>query len=193
MSAQVSVIQTPTSEPVDVSLRKRSFSLENGNQQLFDLDETSGKRSRHDAVSDTAQVLASPPAIPNGTGNVMANVAVYGDHSIAPLISAFATLLAQGERGVASVQLLIESLTPDMLAGIVIANIVHLPSTLPAYPPSGSPGANWGDVGIPTSGPVEIAAMPLPIAPTETAAASLLFTSPLDNSRDLIKVFVSAL
>jgi len=173
--------------PVDVSLRKRPLPQENGNQQLTDFDEASGKRSRHDAVPNTAQVQAVP-AIPNGTGNVMANPVIYGDHSIAPLISAFASLLAQGERGAASVQILVESLTPDMLAEIVIANMVHLPSTLPLYPPSVNPVANWGQGPLLPSAPAEIAANPLPSAPTESAAASQLYTSSVDTSRELRKV-----
>lgn len=192
-TSQVSAIQVTTSGPVDLSLRKRPLPQENGNQQSTDFDEASGKRSRHDAVPNTAQVEATP-AIPNGTGNVMANAVVYGDHSIAPLISAFATLLAQGERGAASVQILIESLTPDMLAEIVIANMVHLPSTPPPlFPPSVNPAANWGQ-GIPyPSGPAEIAASPFISAPMESAAGPQPFTSSADTSRDLRKVRVFVL
>lgn len=185
-TSQVSTIQITTSVPVDLSLRKRPLPQENGNQQSTDFDEVSGKRSRHDALPNTAQIEATP-AIPNGTGNVMANTAVFGDHSIAPLVSAIATLLAQGERGANSVQILIETLTPDILAEIVIANMVHLPSTPPFYP-SVNPTANWGQGNLLHSGPADIAGNPLTAPPMESAAASQPYPSAADPLRDLRKV-----
>ncbi|KAG0626679.1 hypothetical protein M758_2G143300 [Ceratodon purpureus] len=184
-TSQVSTIQITTSVPVDPSLRKRPLPQENGSQQSTDFDELSGKRSRHDALPNTAQIEATP-AISNGTGNVMANTAVFGDHSIAPLISAIATLLAQGERGANSVQILIDTLTPDILTEIVIANMVHLPNS-PQFYPSVNPAANWGQVNLPHSGPAEIAVNSFTAPPMETAAASQPYPPPLDPSRDLRK------
>ena len=187
-TSQVSTIQVTTSVPVDISLRKRPLPQENGNQQSTDFDEVSGKRTRHDAIPNTAQIEAAP-AVPNGSGNVMTNTAVYGDHSIAPLISAIATLLAQGERGANSVQILIDTLTPDMLAEIVIANMVHLPSTPPPFHPSVNPAANWGQ-GTLHSGPIEIAVNPLTTPPMDTVAASQSYSSAAEPSRDFRKVYV---
>uniref|UniRef100_A0A7I4D0A7 Symplekin n=1 Tax=Physcomitrium patens TaxID=3218 RepID=A0A7I4D0A7_PHYPA len=182
---QVSTIQVIAPAPVDMSLRKRSLPQENGNVQSIDFNEVSGKRSRHDVAPITTQGEATP-VIPNGTGNVMGNTAAYGDHSVAPLISAFATLLAQGERGAASVQILIESLTPDMLAEIVIANMVHLPST-PPFTPEVNFGANWGLGPIPPSGPPEIPVNPVTSLPIESAPALQPYSSTADLSQDLRK------
>lgn len=195
-TSQASTIQATPLEPVDLSLRKRPLPQENGNQQSTDFDEASGKRSRHDAVpNNTSQVEAPPAIVPTWTGNVMPNATVYGDHNIAPLISAFATLLAQGERGAASVQILIESLTPDMLAEIVIANMVHLPSTMPGplYPPAVNPAANWSQGPFLPPGPADFAPSPFISAPMQTesnAAASQPYPSSVDASRDLRKVCV---
>lgn len=185
-TSQVSTIQVTTSVQADLSFRKRPLPQENGNQQSTDFDDVSGKRSRHDSVPNTAQIEVNP-AIPNGTGNVMANTAVFGDHSITPLISAIATLLAQGERGAASVQILMDTLTPDMLAEIVIANMVHLPSVPPPFYPSVNPAANWGQGAILHSGPAEFAVSPLTTQPMEIAAASQPYLSSADP-RDLRKV-----
>lgn len=185
-SSQVSTTQILMSAPVDISLRKRPLPQEIGNEQSSDCDEACGKRSCHDAVSNSPQVFA-PPAILDGTASVMAIDVVYGSHSVAPIISAFATLLAQGERGTTSVQILIESLTTDILAEIVIANMVQLPSTLSMYSPNANPAANWGHC---LPGPADIAASSLSNALTESTAAFEPYMSSADTSRDSRKVLV---
>jgi hypothetical protein len=79
-------------------------------------------------------------------------------------------------------------LTPDMLAEIVIANMVHLPSTPPPFYPSVNPAANWGQGNLLYSGPAEIAVNPLTTTPMESAASSQPYPSAADPSRDLRKV-----
>lgn len=47
------------------------------------------------------------------------------------MIGMIAALLAEGERGAQSLELLISEIHPDLLADIVVANMKHLPKTPP--------------------------------------------------------------
>lgn len=214
-TSQVSAVQVYPSVTTDLSLRKRPLVQENGNQQAVDMEELAEKRQRLDPVTNAAQ-LEGTSAIANGTGPVLTHNS--GVNSVAPLISAFATLVAQGERGVPSVQILINSLTPDMLAEIVMFNMVHLPSNPPftssiipnmmhhpSNPPPGiNPAASWGPGSLPHIGssevpvvaPLPIASLPvapLPVVPESAAVYLSPILPSVENSRDFQKVGLNLL
>ena len=216
-TSQVSAVQVYPSVTTDVSLRKRPLGQENGNQQAVDTEELAEKRQRLDPVTNAAQ-LEGTSAMANGTGPVLTHNSGFGVNSVAPLISAFATLVAQGERGVPSVQILINSLTPDMLAEIVMFNMVHLPSNPPftsgiipnmvhhpSNPPPGiNPAASWGPGSFPHTGSSEVpvvAPLPvasLPVAPlTVVPESAAVYLSPIlpsvENSRGFQKVGLTLL
>ncbi|KAL8159152.1 hypothetical protein V2J09_000689 [Rumex salicifolius] len=52
-------------------------------------------------------------------------------HPVEQMIAMIAALLAEGERGAQSLELLISQIHPDLLADIVIANMKHLPKSAP--------------------------------------------------------------
>lgn len=128
---QVSASQVAAPVVADLAMRKRPMAQENGNQEPVDVEESLGKRMRPSLVTNTSQ-KEGIPFIPNASVQTPASSGIVHDNSIAPLLSAFASLVAQGERGASSVEILTNSLTPDMLTEIVIANLVHL--SVPAAP-----------------------------------------------------------
>lgn len=55
-----------------------------------------------------------------------------GDNvNLQPLVAMFGTLVAQGEKAAASLDILISSISADLLADVVMANMRNLPSNLP--------------------------------------------------------------
>jgi hypothetical protein len=106
----------------------------------------------------------------NFAGPRFGNGGVVSDNSPAPLLACFGALIAQEERGAASVKILISSLRPDMLAELVIVNMQHhLPSTAPPLPPGVGPGVSGG------------LACLLSSCPPECSAASKICCSCRDN------------
>ncbi|CAK9233640.1 unnamed protein product [Sphagnum troendelagicum] len=120
--------------------QKRPVADENGNQSV-EGEESLGKRMRlnpnTNSVKPELASISSSVAEPSS-----GNDGVVSDNSLAPLLAYFGALIAQGERGAASVEILISSLTPDMLAELVIVNMQHLPSTPPPLPPGVGPSVS---------------------------------------------------
>lgn len=119
---------------------------ENGNQ-LVEPDGTNGKRLRAMQNSGAVQSMqrdghnSDTPAMPMTRDN--------GLTPIQQMISMIGALLAQGERATASVELLVANIAPDMLADIVIANMSHLPATMPPIQVGeGDPVGAGGMVGV---------------------------------------------
>jgi symplekin len=120
--------------------QKRPVADENGNQSV-EAEESLGKRVRLNPNTNSVQPelasISSSVAEPSS-----GNDGVVSDNTLAPLLAYFGALIAQGERGAASVEILISSLTPDMLAELVIVNMQHLPSTPPPLPPGVGPSVS---------------------------------------------------
>ncbi|CAK9235429.1 unnamed protein product [Sphagnum troendelagicum] len=75
-------------------------------------------------ITDNEQ-LEMASASSNVAGPRFGNGGVVSDNSTALLLACFGALIAQ-ERGAASVKILISSLTPDMLAELVIVNMQQI-------------------------------------------------------------------
>lgn len=113
-------------EPVD-SLstdirRKRSGTLDVSN--LAEEDDISGKRARRTPEANNDQDKLSSNVVSTSRGE--------GDNGpVQQLVSMFAALVSQGEKAVGSLQILISSISADLLAEVVMANMRHLPSVRP--------------------------------------------------------------
>lgn len=82
----------------------------------------------------TPQVQTSDPAQGPISTNGISSVNHPSDSESTPveqMVSMIGALLAEGERGAASLEILISKLHPDMLADIVITSMKHLPSCPP--------------------------------------------------------------
>ncbi|KAH9555778.1 hypothetical protein CY35_08G133900 [Sphagnum magellanicum] len=152
-------------------LQKRPIAEENGNQ-LVETEESIRKRMRLTPTTDNVQLeMASVSS--NVAGSSLANGGVVSDNNLAPLLAYFGALIAQGERGAASVEILISSLTPDMLAELVIVNMQHLPSTAPPLPPGVGPGVSGGLASLLSSStPQSVPLPPKSVAAAETVVPS---------------------
>ncbi len=165
-------------------LQKRPIAEENGNQ-LVETEESIRKRMRLTPITDNVQLeMASVSS--NVAGSSVANGGVVSDNNLAPLLAYFGALIAQGERGAASVEILISSLTPDMLAELVIVNMQHLPSTAPPLPPGVGPGVSGGLAGLLSSStPQSVPLPPKSVAAAETIVPSFPpQTQPAEVTRD---------
>ncbi|KAI3890336.1 hypothetical protein MKW92_007751 [Papaver armeniacum] len=81
------------------------------------------------------------------------------------MIAMIAALLAEGERGAKSLEILISQIQPDLMADIVIANMRHLPKNLPPL------SSRLGNMPPPSpSGPITTAQVAVPNVPTTTSA-----------------------
>ncbi|CAM6090118.1 unnamed protein product [Calypogeia fissa] len=117
----------PNLQIADAS-RKRPLMQENGNQPI-ESDGANGKRLR--ALQNTGAVQSVQQ---DGNHHELAATAWNRDIGHSPaqqMISMIGALLAQGDRAAASVELLVANIAPDILADIVIANMTHLPATMP--------------------------------------------------------------
>lgn len=117
--------EKPLLEPVDSMStdirRKRSGTLD-----VSDLaeDDISGKRARRtpEANNDQDNLSSSVASTSRGEGD---------NGPVQQLVSMFAALVSQGEKAVGSLQILISSISADLLAEVVMANMRHLPSVRP--------------------------------------------------------------
>ncbi|CAK8568942.1 unnamed protein product [Lathyrus sativus] len=127
--------QPSTQLPVSGELsRKRP--VPHDNEQLANGHEAIAKRIRSGPDSD----LTSPAQI-NDSGRdlssingVSPNVPVLESEltAVEQMIAVIGALIAEGERGAKSLEILISQIHPDLLADIVIANMKHLPKTPPS-------------------------------------------------------------
>ncbi|KAK1324177.1 hypothetical protein QJS10_CPA02g00198 [Acorus calamus] len=102
------------------------------------MDESPPKRTRYN--SDISLAQSAPLAIEDqddATLNGFSSNVSLTDRDPTPaeqMIGMIGALLAEGERGAESLEILISKIQPDLMADIVIANMKHLPSTsLPLF------------------------------------------------------------
>lgn len=87
-------------------------------------DDISGKRARRTPEANNDQDKSSSSVVSTSRGE--------GDNGpVQQLVSMFAALVSQGEKAVGSLQILISSISADLLAEVVMANMRHLPSVRP--------------------------------------------------------------
>lgn len=99
----------------DVTYGKRARTSPGISQEAV----TESTRSNQDPVSDVPQ------------NNVKASVGVGDNGPIEQLVGTFGALVAQGDKAVQLLDILISSISSDLLAEVVMTNMRHLP---PSYP-----------------------------------------------------------
>lgn len=205
--------QPSTQSPASGELsRKRPVPLDN--EQMDNGHETISKRIRSGPDSHStlpAQINDSGQDL-NSFNGVSPNVPVLDSEltAVEQMIAVIGALLAEGERGAESLEILISKIHPDLLADIVITNMKHLPNTPPPLARLGnspvtrqlSSQVSQSQVmaaSVPLSCSAQ-ASFPLPTAPvTATATISLpsdtsnFSNQPADSKRDPRRVNLSFL
>ncbi|XP_037495674.1 uncharacterized protein LOC105630767 [Jatropha curcas] len=166
-------------------LRKRSMPLDN--EELANGHEVSSKRIRYVSnISSTIPVPNDSEDDSVATNGVSSSAALL-DSDLTPaeqMIAMIGALLAEGERGAESLEILISNIHPDLLADIVITNMKHLPKNPPPLTRSGnSPVIR--QIGS-LSSPAQVVA---PSAPTNSfssvSSAHLTFSAVVTNNLSL--------
>uniref|UniRef100_A0A6M2ESS8 Symplekin C-terminal domain-containing protein n=1 Tax=Populus davidiana TaxID=266767 RepID=A0A6M2ESS8_9ROSI len=188
----------PTSQlPVSGDqLRKRSVPMDN--EEQANGHEMAQKRSRYGP-----NILSTTPIQINESGpdsvfdnGVSSNVHL-SDSDLTPaeqMIAMIGALLAEGERGAESLELLISNIHPDLLADIVITNMKHLPKSSPPLTRLGSLPVTLQDCSssspaqaVAPSAPVSSAQGPIPVVTAGNLSLSdapIVNNFPVDSKRD---------
>ncbi|KAM7266183.1 hypothetical protein ACFE04_004080 [Oxalis oulophora] len=119
----------PPSNQLPVSndlLKKRVMSQDFDNSLL----EVPSKRARYISDLESVSFDGVPPKTPLLDGDLT---------PAEQMVSMIGALLAEGERGAESLEILISNIHPDLLADIVITNMKHLPKTLTPSTRLGNP------------------------------------------------------
>lgn len=181
--------------------RKRPVPLDN--EQLANGHEAITKRIRsgpdpHFTLS--AQINDSGQDL-NSVNGVSPNVPVLDSEltAVEQMIAVIGALLAEGERGAESLEILISKIHPDLLADIVITNMKHLPKTPPPLARLGNSPAPW-QVGsqvsqsqvIAASAPINsvqsLAATAQAPFPSTTTTATSTATAPSSSLSDISNI-----
>ncbi|KAM0023971.1 putative armadillo-like helical, symplekin, symplekin/Pta1 [Helianthus debilis subsp. tardiflorus] len=96
-------------------------------------NDSASKRSRYGSNSNTSTVIQTDPRHDHSVNGGPTKVASL-DNGLTPveqIISMIGALLAEGERGAESLEILISQIHPDLLADIVVTNMKHLPKNPP--------------------------------------------------------------
>lgn len=116
-------------ETVEVETRKRS--VVQGISELPQDNGVSSKRARPTPlVSEQLDGDRSPNSSQGGNASVASTSSGKGD-TVQQLGAMFGALVAQGEKAVGSLEILISSISADLLAEVVMSNMQYLPSIRP--------------------------------------------------------------
>ncbi|KAJ1391969.1 Symplekin/Pta1, N-terminal, partial [Sesbania bispinosa] len=134
--------QPSTQSPVTGELsRKRPVPLDN--EQLANGHESISKRNRSgpDPHFTLPAQINDSGQDHNSVNGVSPNIPVLDSElaAVEQMIAVIGALLAEGERGAESLEILISKIHPDLLADIVITNMKHLPKTPPPLARLGNP------------------------------------------------------
>ncbi|KAF9687403.1 hypothetical protein SADUNF_Sadunf02G0089900 [Salix dunnii] len=177
-------------------LRKRCVPMDN--EEQANGHEMAQKRIRYGP-----NILSTTPIPINDSGpdsvsvnGVSANVHL-SDSDLTPaeqMIAMIGALLAEGERGAESLELLISNIHPDLLADIVITNMKHLPKSSPPLTRLGSIPVTMQNCSLSSparvvapSAPVSSAQGPFPVVTTCNVSLSdtpIVNNFPVDSKRD---------
>eukprot|EP00257_Ricinus_communis_P017024 XP_015575361.1 uncharacterized protein LOC8288069 [Ricinus communis] len=133
--SRVSRDDQPSSQPSVSSdqLRKRSVPLDH--EELTNGHEVSAKRIHYGPIMSSAITLQINDSVEDSVCfNGSSSNAPLLDSDLTPaeqMIAMIGALLAEGERGAESLEILISNIHPDLLADIVITNMKHLPKNPP--------------------------------------------------------------
>ncbi|XXG49019.1 hypothetical protein AAC387_Pa02g3314 [Persea americana] len=121
---------TPSGDPI----KKRSMFLDNDG--LPNADDVPSKRVRYNPAVNLSQPahLASDSVQDDAVNGMSCQVPLL-DTDLTPaeqMITMIGALLAEGERGAESLEILISQIHPDLMADIVITSMKHLPKNPPS-------------------------------------------------------------
>ncbi|XP_074283035.1 uncharacterized protein LOC141607581 [Silene latifolia] len=127
--------QSPeVSDSVGKKTGRKRLSEQNNGERSED-DDTPGKRAR--SMPTPSEELSSESNVGH-TGEVKLDPTAQATMSekddlgpVQQLLGLFGTLVAQGEKAAASLEILVAGISADLLAEVVIANLRNLPSTCP--------------------------------------------------------------
>nr|XP_043635426.1 symplekin isoform X1 [Erigeron canadensis] len=156
--------------------RKRSASTDQDHMVLSDL---ASKRSRYASNNDSAHDH------PINGGSTKMPPPDNGLTPVEQMIAMIGALLAEGERGAESLEILVSQIHPDLLADIVVTNMKHLPKSPPLISKLGSlPGSRSSQLAPTTQNAVLSAnAVGTPL-PTTATSTSLQADTKRDSRRD---------
>ncbi|XP_059305368.1 uncharacterized protein LOC132056978 [Lycium ferocissimum] len=125
---------SPISEDSKPSIKASAGTKRSGvedNAELID-DNLSKKRMRSSPIDSKApkqELSGNQERVSTGRSSTTRS---DGDNvHLQPLVAMFGTLVAQGEKAAASLDILIASISADLLADVVMANMTNLPSNQP--------------------------------------------------------------
>ncbi|XP_050265795.1 uncharacterized protein LOC126709553 isoform X2 [Quercus robur] len=169
--------------PVSGDLLKRRF-MTLDNEEPVNGHEVASKRIRYGPDSQSALAVqvndSGQDSVPvNGVSPVL-------DGQLTPveqMIAMIGALLAEGERGAESLEILISKIHPDLLADIVITNMKHLPKTTPPLTRLGNLSATRqvGSLSSPTQ-VVSISALTSSVESPDVSAQAALSSTTATNS-----------
>ncbi|XP_030947950.1 symplekin isoform X2 [Quercus lobata] len=169
--------------PVSGDLLKRRF-MTLDNEEPVNGHEVASKRIRYGPDSQSALAVqvndSGQDSVPvNGVSPVL-------DGQLTPveqMIAMIGALLAEGERGAESLEILISKIHPDLLADIVITNMKHLPKTTPPLTRLGNLSATrqMGSLSSPTQ-VVSISALTSSVESPDVSAQAALSSTTATNS-----------
>ncbi|KAF4390392.1 hypothetical protein G4B88_024398 [Cannabis sativa] len=184
------------SSPLLVSgdlLKKRSVPLDN--EDSANNHELPSKKMRHDLETYLSVPVQSTDFWQDGSSvNGLSHDIPLLDGELTPvekMIAMIGALLAEGERGAESLEILISKIHPDLLADIVITNMRHLPMTPPPLTVVGNfpvprqisslnnPGQ--ASSGSPRANSVQSPTLPVQM-PFSSATSSLISDLPMANN-----------
>ncbi|KAG5251072.1 symplekin [Salix suchowensis] len=167
-------------------LRKRCVPMDN--EEQANGHEMAQKRIRYGP-----NILSTTPIPINDSGRIL--YLLMADLTPAEqMIAMIGALLAEGERGAESLELLISNIHPDLLADIVITNMKHLPKSSPPLTRLGSLPVTMQNCSLSSpaqvvapSAPVSSAQGPFPVVTTCNVSLSdtpIVNNFPVDSKRD---------
>lgn len=168
------------------SLKKRSVPLDN--EDSANSHEMASKRTRHGPETSSALAVPMNDFGRDGSSvNGLSNDLPLLDGELNPvekMIAVIGALLAEGERGAESLEILISKVHPDLLADIVITNMRHLPMTPPPLTRLGNFPVPHQIGSLNSSGQVNSVSPPTnsvqsPTLPTQMPFSSATITSSL--------------
>ncbi|XP_039055425.1 symplekin-like isoform X5 [Hibiscus syriacus] len=179
----------------DVS-KKRSMSQDN--EELTNSFEMASKRIRSGPNSHST---LTPPTQINDSGQDFSSVngaspnIPLSDDNLTPveqMIAMIGALLAEGERGAESLEILISKIHPDLLAEIVITNMRHLPKSPPPLSKVGTLPTTQQAISVnsrvqvvpppvPTNLHPPVSTPQLPVTSAATTGSSISDTSTVNN------------
>ncbi|XP_057527015.1 uncharacterized protein LOC130806101 isoform X2 [Amaranthus tricolor] len=96
--------------------------------------EMASKRMRYSSNGKSSDQVQAHGSVDDNSADGISSEASLANNNVNPveqMIAVIAALLAEGERAADSLELLISQIHPDLLADIVITNMIHLPRTAP--------------------------------------------------------------